>query len=306
VLHVQFAGHACLLTIMLAASLIDLAEWEIPDAIAVTGTLVGLAFAVVSPNWQLFTDATMPAAAAKLDFHHLQLASPGVPPSALAAREPLSLLLALACASLWCFAQLPRVWIMRRGFGLAARLFWRVLTRERDLTIRALAIGVVLTIVCSIVWWSGDARWISLLSALVGLTVGSGIVWAIRIVASAVLRQEAMGFGDVTLMAMIGAFLGWQAVLVAFFLSPFFGLIPPLIGLALRRKTQWELPFGPFLCLGAAGVLLWWASIWPRLAEALRVFNVFGAGFTFAVLGGAFVVLVALLFGVRALRRAFA
>src|SRR4029077_20433793 len=47
--HVQFAGQACLLTFMLAASLIDLAEWEIPDAIAVTGTLVGLAFAVAAP-----------------------------------------------------------------------------------------------------------------------------------------------------------------------------------------------------------------------------------------------------------------
>ena len=57
-----------------------------------------------------------------------------------------------------------------------------------------------------------------LLTALIGLVGSGGIVWAVRLIGTAALRREAMGFGDVTLMMMVGTFLGWQACLIAFFL----------------------------------------------------------------------------------------
>ena len=62
-------------------------------------------------------------------------------------------------------------------------------------------------------------------SALLGLLVGVGLDSVRPQDAPAfVFRREAMGFGDVTLMGMIGAFLGWQAAVLTFFLGPFFGL----------------------------------------------------------------------------------
>ena len=48
-------------------------------------------------------------------------------------------------------------------------------------------------------------------------------MWAVRLIGTAALRREAMGFGDVTLMMMIGTFLGWQACSDLFFLAPFAG-----------------------------------------------------------------------------------
>ncbi len=47
-----------------------------------------------------------------------------------------------------------------------------------------------------------------------------GVIWAVRVLGRWTLRMEAMGFGDVTLMAMIGTYMGWQASLVVFFLAP--------------------------------------------------------------------------------------
>ena len=70
---------------------------------------------------------------------------------------------------------------------------------------------------------SASSAWAGLLTALVGLVGSGGIVWAVRLIGTAALRREAMGFGDVTLMMMIGTFLGWQACLIAFFLAPFAG-----------------------------------------------------------------------------------
>jgi hypothetical protein len=69
-----------------------------------------------------------------------------------------------------------------------------------------------------------------------------------------------MGFGDVTLMAMIGAFLGWQACLAVFFLAPFAGLLIGLLNLIFRRDH--EIPYGPFLCLAAMGVVIGWNRVW--------------------------------------------
>ena len=74
------------------------------------------------------------------------------------------------------------------------------------------------------VWIKLYPHWHGLCYSLAGLVTGAGITWLARLTAQWVLGMEALGFGDVTLMAMIGAFLGWQAAVLTFFLAPFFGL----------------------------------------------------------------------------------
>ncbi len=121
--------------------------------------------------------------------------------------------------------------------------------------------------------------WGGLAQGLLGWAVGGGVVWAVRIGAGLVLGKEAMGFGDVTLLAMIGAFLGWQAAVLTFFLAPFFGLaqalwqgIPLLVKRLFRLKTrglEHEMPFGPYLSMAAVTLLLGWPWIWRRWAREL-------------------------------------
>jgi prepilin signal peptidase PulO-like enzyme (type II secretory pathway) len=129
-------------------------------------------------------------------------------------------------------------------------------------------------IVC--IWAVGGGPWAGLLTALVGLVGGGGIVWAVRIVGTASLRREAMGFGDVTLMMMVGTFLGWQACLIAFFLSPFAALVIGLAQFTFRRDDV--IPYGPFLCAASAAVVVAWPAVWnwavPLFFHPLLVLSV--------------------------------
>ena len=94
----------------------------------------------------------------------------------------------------------------------------------------------------------------------VGALVGGGLTAVVRNVAEFALGRPAMGAGDVTLMAMIGAFLGWQAAVVAFFLAPMLALV--LGPLARRVSRESAVPYGPFLATGAIIVMFAWRWIW--------------------------------------------
>jgi leader peptidase (prepilin peptidase)/N-methyltransferase len=102
-----------------------------------------------------------------------------------------------------------------------------------------------------------------LAASLAGWFIGGGLIWGIRLIGHAALRREAMGFGDVVLMAMVGAFLGWQPTVVAIFLGAFLSI--PLI--LSTRLFAWnrEIPFGPFLSIGTLVTLVGWKWIWPRV-----------------------------------------
>lgn len=94
----------------------------------------------------------------------------------------------------------------------------------------------------------------SLLPALIGAVTGFGLLWVIGFGGSLLLKKEAMGGGDIKMMAMVGAFLGWQGVLLTIFLGSLLGTIIflPLNLIGPRR----EVPFGVFLSIGAAATWL--------------------------------------------------
>jgi prepilin signal peptidase PulO-like enzyme (type II secretory pathway) len=99
--------------------------------------------------------------------------------------------------------------------------------------------------------------WFSALSAcLMGYLIGGGVVWAVRILGSLLFGKEAMGLGDVHLMAAVGAVLGWIDATLAFFVAAFVGLAWALLGAVFRGGMLKHLPYGPHLAVATVLVLL--------------------------------------------------
>ncbi len=94
------------------------------------------------------------------------------------------------------------------------------------------------------------------LRALGGAALGSGVLWLSRLGYYAVRHLEGVGFGDVKMMLMVGAFLGWAGTLVTIFLASLLGSIYGVMLMLLTRERNPKLPFGSFLSLAALVVLL--------------------------------------------------
>lgn len=98
-------------------------------------------------------------------------------------------------------------------------------------------------------------QWIAaLLATLAGIVISGGMIFICGIIGKLVFRKDAMGFGDVKLMGVIGGFLGWKLAVATFFLAPFFGLIFGLPRLITKKGNM--IPYGPFLSLAAFVCLL--------------------------------------------------
>ncbi|MCH7791731.1 MAG: prepilin peptidase [Planctomycetes bacterium] len=101
------------------------------------------------------------------------------------------------------------------------------------------------------------ALWIQVLSGVcLGYLVGGGVVWTVRIFGSLAFGKEAMGLGDVHLMAAVGACLGWIDATVAFFIAAPIGLIWTLLAVVLGKGLSRTMPYGPYLALATLAVLL--------------------------------------------------
>jgi leader peptidase (prepilin peptidase)/N-methyltransferase len=88
--------------------------------------------------------------------------------------------------------------------------------------------------------------------AAAGALVGAGLVYLVAVYAEVALQRESMGGGDINLLAMIGAFLGWKQVLLSFFFAVVAGACLSLVLVAARVLSRKDrIPFGPFLALGA-------------------------------------------------------
>jgi len=105
----------------------------------------------------------------------------------------------------------------------------------------------------------------SLITALIGAAVGFGLLWIVGQLGTWAFKEEAMGGGDIKMMAMVGAFVGWQGVLLTIFMGALAGTLIFLpMSLAGKKKL---VPFGIFLAIGAAvtylvgpAVIAWYKS----------------------------------------------
>ena len=90
------------------------------------------------------------------------------------------------------------------------------------------------------------------LASLSGAGAGALLVWLMALLGRKIYKKEAVGEGDIFLMAGIGALTGWQGVCTALIMASFFGSIYG-VGLMLAKKAKRfdHIPFGPFLTLGA-------------------------------------------------------
>jgi leader peptidase (prepilin peptidase)/N-methyltransferase len=96
------------------------------------------------------------------------------------------------------------------------------------------------------------------LDSFLGILMGAGILLLVGKTYEWIQKREGIGLGDVKLAAMIGAFLGWKAILVVFVFSSFIGSVVG-IGMMIffKRGLRSQIPFGPFLSLGSVIFLFW-------------------------------------------------
>lgn len=129
--------------------------------------------------------------------------------------------------------------------------------------------GIPLGIACSVVgmFYPGSGFIVQdVFESLIGVVAGGGVLYLLDKIALVAFKKRGMGFGDVKLLAMLGAFMGWKGVIVVLILSSFVGSIVGLILLAMHKKTGpaqeasdeseeekvpegHYLPFGPYLVL---------------------------------------------------------
>ena len=298
-----FVGHSVLFALLFVATFIDFDQRIIPDGVTIPGTLIALVLAASFPDFRL--PEVNPTIGGKTlqSLHYADGQKLGTWHQGTTGMGYGILIFAI-----WVLSLLPKFSLMGLNWKSFKIVFvstirflqnngLKVRNRTRKIGWSYLAIGAAGCIALVIGWNVLPVRCIdSLFGALIGLGFGGLMVWSVRIVASHSLGREAMGFGDVTLMAMIGAFLGWQPALLVFGISPFAALAIVLVNYLVTREN--ELAFGPYLCLAAVIIVFFWHRIWA-LAE--RQFFLYPS-ILIMVLAASLVLLMLMMLGLRLIK----
>jgi leader peptidase (prepilin peptidase) / N-methyltransferase len=111
------------------------------------------------------------------------------------------------------------------------------------ISLPGIVLGVGVSTIGGLVSWQ---------SSLIGLLVGGGILYALALCYTLLRKIDGMGGGDIKLLAMIGAWLGWQSLPFVILLSSLSGSLVGLLAMLQQKKGgQTRIPFGPFLSLAA-------------------------------------------------------
>jgi prepilin signal peptidase PulO-like enzyme (type II secretory pathway) len=306
-----FWGHTVLIALMFIATFIDFDEKTIPDEITLPGTLFALVMAAAAPWFRLPELVNDMAGTSVRPIHYGS--SNVLPDWHLGAN---GIAVALVIVLIWFLSLLPARYTLRYGLLRGIRITLASIARPKRKSTCPLRSKprqpLGLTRLLAILWASVSTfvllgwlllpaiHWTSLFCSIVGLGFGGGMVWSIRIVASYAMQQEAMGFGDVTLMAMIGAFFGWQPSLLVFAIAPFAALVV-VFGMVLLQRVN-EIAFGPYLCIGALVLLFGWSTIWN---QSTRHLFFMGPGLLVILLAG-LVVMAIMLVAIQFVKSIFA
>lgn len=153
----------------------------------------------------------------------------GPVPELLAGLLLVSLLIVISQTDLRCYLIPDRIIV----FGLAAGILIRLFVHEAP-------------------WWDYAG----------GFFLGGGLLYLAAVLGEWLLKKEAMGGGDIKLLAMLGIYLGIKGVLLTILIGSFLGLLITIgLILAKRMKPEQPIAFGPFLALGACAAYLWGAQL---------------------------------------------
>jgi leader peptidase (prepilin peptidase)/N-methyltransferase len=128
-----------------------------------------------------------------------------------------------------------------------------------EFTLGGLALGLILTAIGGFFLSGTAGAWHGLGFSLIGGAVGFAILGLVGWLGGIIMKQDAMGGGDIKMMAMVGVFVGWTGVLLTIFLGALIGTVVFLPLALIGRKKL--VPFGIFLALGAGVAYLFGAKL---------------------------------------------
>lgn len=250
--------------VLLVASVLDIITRRLPDLLLVPALVLAVYLSSLMPAWELsrFQLETTAEGGAYFAPSVMSLSTPQLPG---AASEGIgSWLAAVAFLFVIVVALQPGQVLLARG---NLRRIWGVWL-ESAMRRGVFWIAVPLTLIggayLTRIWWIGTAGWQAALQSLCGATVGGALSWAVHRVGARTFGREAFGTGDVLLLTMIGAFVGWQATLVVLIATLI--LVPLALALwhgLFRRRTP--TPLAPLIAFCTLVVVHYWSSIWPAL-----------------------------------------
>jgi leader peptidase (prepilin peptidase)/N-methyltransferase len=186
----------------------------------------------------------------------------------------------------WCHAPISKQYPLIEAlvgvlFGAAVVAYGPSLEAVRAAVFGTLLLGIAITdarhyIIPNEFTWGGLVLGMLLalsrgvpgfLEALLGAAVGFGLLWLVAMAGAWMFKEEAMGGGDIKMMAMVGSFLGWRGVLLTVFAGAALG---SLIFVPLSLKKKRLVPFGVFLAVGAAVTFVFGDAIIAWYGHFLR------------------------------------
>jgi len=167
-------------------------------------------------------------------------------------------LTALMFAAAWWYYGPQPLLAARLIFGCALIVLFAIDLEHHllpnTITLPGIVVGVLFSFVTEPGWEA----------SLIGMLVGGGVLYGVAEAYYRLRREEGLGMGDVKMLAMVGAFLGWKLTLVTLMMASLGGSVIGVLLLVTKRGSmKYALPFGTFLALGAAAA----ATVGPALLD---------------------------------------